>query len=148
MTTKGGLPMTHSEGQLSTTRTAQIWVGAACMIVFMFLIFGHLATLRDRTLVTSAIQDADRFRHALTAFEIDYGQFPQETIENPYELVKNLKDPDGLPYMHLPSDREVTGFSYTPDSDGDGYTIIIRARDRNSTPVVASPVSTTISVES
>ncbi len=134
--------MLQNSGQLSTTRTTQVWAGAACLVVFIFLIFGHLMTLRDRTMVTTAIHDANSFRSALAAYEVDYGSFPKDTVANPYEFARGLHDPRGRPYMHLPTDREVVDFSYTPDSDGQGYTLVLRARDRRNTPVVANPVRT------
>ncbi|NUO19408.1 hypothetical protein HUU59_08185 [bacterium] len=135
--------MAQNHEQLTKTRTTQIWVGLAATVVFISLISGHLATLRDRSLVASAIQDANQFRRALAAFEVDYGQFPQDTVWNPHELVQGLRDPDGKPYLRLTSETEITGFTYMPDADGQGYTIVLHARDRKNTPVVASPSSTT-----
>lgn len=134
--------MTKNYEHLSATRTTQIWVGIACVVIFMSLISGHLLTLRDRSLVASAIQDANRFRSALAAYEIDHGTFPGDAVENPFEFARDLHDQQGRPYIHLSAENEITGFSYTPDADGEGYTIVIRARDRKNTPVVANPQAT------
>ena len=133
--------MEQNNGQLNGTRSAQIWLGLVCMVVFIGLISGHLLTLRDRSLVANAISDANNFRAALAAYEVDYGSFPDDSISSPLEFARELRDPQGRPYTHIPSDKELTGFSYVPDEDGDGYTIVIRARDRKNTPVVANPAS-------
>ncbi|MCL4305646.1 hypothetical protein KJZ99_07005 [bacterium] len=133
--------MAQNFNQLTTTRTAQIWVGALSAIVFIVLISGHLISLRDRTLVASALQDANRFRQALASFEIDYGRFPADSVANPFQFVGELRDPNGRPYLKLPSDTEYISFSYVPAPDGDGYTIVIQARDRKNTPIVANPAT-------
>ena len=134
--------MAQNHEQLTTTRLTQIWVGAACVLAFIVLISGHLLTLRDLGLVASAIQDANRFRSALAAYEIDHGTFPGDIVENPHEFARELHDQQGRPYIHLSAENEITGFSYTPDDDGAGYTIVIHARDRKNTPVVANPETT------
>jgi hypothetical protein len=139
--------MDQNQGQLNATRTTQIWAGAVCAVVLIALISGHLLTLRDRSLVASAIADANHFRSALAAYEVDYGTFPGDTVSNPFVFAHELRDPQGRPYIHLPSEKELTGFTYTPDEDGDGYTIVIHARDRKNTPVVANPASASAHTE-
>jgi hypothetical protein len=136
--------MSCSTQQLTRSRTVQIWAGAVAVVVLMVLVSGHLMTLRDRTLVAAAVRGADQFRLALAAYELDYGTFPADSLDCSDALLDELRDPAGRAYIRGGDSLEFITFSYTPDEDGQGYTIVIHARDRRSTPIEANPYKTMV----
>lgn len=116
-------------------------------LLVVIVIIGILAAVavprfmgaQDRARVGAARADMDQFRQALGMFEIDYADYPAAmTLANAPTV---LVDPQGNPYMSLPTGANFAAFAYayngaaTPTT----YTITVTCLDNAGTVLIGSP---------
>lgn len=116
-------------------------------LLVVIVIIGILAAVavprfmgaQDRARVGAARADLDQYRQALGMYEIDYADYP--TAMTQANAVNTLKDPQGNPYMSLPSGANFAAFSYTYNGGvtPTTYTIHVTALDNGSTVLTATP---------
>jgi len=116
-------------------------------LLVVIVIIGILAAVavprfmgaQDRARVGAARADVDQFRQALGMFEIDYADYPAAmTLAN---SAATLVDPQGNPYMSLPTGNNFAVFTYTYDGAASptSYTIDVECLDNAGTTLTASP---------
>lgn len=116
-------------------------------LLVVIVIIGILAAVavprfmgaQDRARVGAARADVDLFRQALGMFEIDNADYPAAlTLAN---AAATLVDPQGNPYMSLPTGDNFAAFTYTYDgaSSPTTYTIEVTCNDNAGTVLEASP---------
>ncbi len=124
-------------------------------LLVVIVIIGILAAVavprfmaaQDRARVFAARNDLDLFRNAIGMYEIDHADFPPAlTLATASEV---LKDPQGNPYMALPSGDNFTEFEYIyrPGQDTNGlgyspswYTLTIHCKDSRKTTLTLTPI--------
>lgn len=116
-------------------------------LLVVIVIIGILAAVavprfmgaQDRARVGAARADVDQFRQALGMYEIDYADYPAAmTLANASTV---LIDPQGNPYMSLPTGANFSNFTYTyvGASTPTSYTITVTCLDNAGTVLTASP---------
>jgi type II secretion system protein G len=117
-------------------------------LLVVIVIIGILAAVavprfmgaQDRARVGAARADVDLFRQALGMYEIDNADYPAAlTLAN---AAATLVDPQGNPYMSLPTDGvNFAAFTYTYDgaSTPTSYTIEVTCNDNAGTVLEATP---------
>lgn len=86
---------------------------------------------RDRAHVGAAQADVSLLRQALAFHAADYDAYP-ETITSLTNMLPQMVDPRGQPYMTLPSGETFEWVSYEPD-EVEGYVLRVRAKDNRGT---------------
>jgi type II secretion system protein G len=116
-------------------------------LLVVIVIIGILAAVavprfmgaQDRARVGAARADLDQFRQALGMYEIDYADYPAAmTLAN---SVTTLVDPQGNPYMSLPTGANFSAFAYTYNGGvaPTTYSISVTCLDNAATVLTASP---------
>jgi len=118
-------------------------------LLVVIVIIGILAAVavprfmgaQDRARVGAARADVNQFRQALAMFEIDYADYPAAmTLAN---AAATLVDPNGDPYMSLPSGTNFAagGFTYTYNGavSPTTYSISVTCNDNAATVLTATP---------
>jgi len=118
-------------------------------LLVVIVIIGILAAVavprfmgaQDRARVGAARADLDQFRQALGMFEIDYADYPAAFTLATAPTV--LVDPQGNPYMSLPSGTNFAANSFTYTYDGastpTSYQIQVTCLDNAGSVLTASP---------
>ncbi len=116
-------------------------------LLVVIVIIGILAAVavprfmgaQDRARVGAARADLNQFRQALGMFEIDYADYPAAVTLATATTV--LVDPNGDPYMSLPSGNNFATFTYTYDgaSTPTSYNIVVTCLDNAATSLTATP---------
>ena len=116
-------------------------------LLVVIVIIGILAAVavprfmgaQDRARVGAARADVNQFRQALGMYEIDYADYPaaMTLVTAPTVLV----DPNGDPYMSLPTGTNFSAFAYTYDgaSSPTSYSISVTCNDNAGTVLTATP---------
>jgi general secretion pathway protein G len=116
-------------------------------LLVVIVIIGILAAVavprfmgaQDRARVGAARADVNQFRQALGMYEIDYADYPgaMTLATSPTVLV----DPNGDPYMSLPTGTNFSAFTYTYNgaSAPTSYSISVTCRDNGATVLTATP---------
>jgi prepilin-type N-terminal cleavage/methylation domain-containing protein len=116
-------------------------------LLVVIVIIGILAAVavprfmgaQDRARIGAARADLDLYRQALGMFEIDNADYPATlTLAS---AVTVLVDPNGNPYMSLPTGDNFAAFSYTYDgaSSPTSYSIDVTCEDNAGTTLTATP---------
>jgi prepilin-type N-terminal cleavage/methylation domain-containing protein len=114
-------------------------------LLVVIVIIGILAAVavprfmgaQDRARVGAARADLDQFRQALGMYEIDHADYPAA-----YAIGDPLEDPNGNPYMTLPTGANFAAgsFSYTHVAGNpSSYTITVTCLDNGATQLTATP---------
>ena len=116
-------------------------------LLVVIVIIGILAAVavprfmgaQDRARVGAARADIDQFRQALGMYEIDYADYPAAmTLANSATV---LVDPQGNPYMSLPTGANFNSFTYAYNgaSTPTSYSIAVICLDNAGTTLLATP---------
>ena len=103
------------------------------------IIIPRYMVAKDRARISAAEADAGLFRQALGMFEIDNRDYPAAlTIAG---AAATLVDPQGNPYISLPTGDNFADFTYTYDGKGvpTTYAIEVTCKDNGRTVLVATP---------
>ena len=118
-------------------------------LLVVIVIIGILAAVavprfigaQDRARVGAARADVDQFRQALAMYEIDNADYPATMTLATAPTV--LVDPNGNPYMTLPTGNNFVAGSFTYAYDGTStptsYTLTVTALDNAGTTLTATP---------
>jgi type II secretion system protein G len=116
-------------------------------LLVVIVIIGILAAVavprfmgaQDRARVGAARADLDQYRQALGMYEIDYADYPAAMTQANASTV--LVDPQGNPYMSLPSGANFAAFTYTYNggTTPTTYAIAVTCLDNASTVLTATP---------
>jgi len=116
-------------------------------LLVVIVIIGILAAVavprfmgaQDRARVGAARADLDQYRQALGMFEIDHADYPAAMTQANAPTV--LVDPQGNPYMSLPTGANFSAFTYTYNgaTTPTSYTIHVTALDNGATVLTATP---------
>jgi type IV pilus assembly protein PilA len=116
-------------------------------LLVVIVIIGILAAVavprfmgaQDRARVGAARQDLDQFRQALGMFEIDYADYPAAMTLATATTV--LVDPQGNPYMSLPTGVNFNSFTYTYNgaTSPTSYSVVVTCLDNAGTTLTATP---------
>ncbi len=116
-------------------------------LLVVIVIIGILAAVavprfmgaQDRARIGAARADLDLFRQALGMYEIDNADYPGALtlVGAPGTLV----DPQGNPYMSLPTGENFANFTYTYDGAASPttYSISVTCEDNQGTVLTATP---------
>jgi prepilin-type N-terminal cleavage/methylation domain-containing protein len=96
---------------------------------------------QDRSRIGAAESDINAMRQALGLYEIDHSSYDLGTINSYPDLVDALVDPNLNAYMSLPDTNNFTWGSYAGTDTS--YTLVINAKDNNSTPITGTPEGVT-----
>jgi type II secretion system protein G len=116
-------------------------------LLVVIVIIGILAAVavprfmgaQDRARVGAARADLDQFRQALGMYEIDHADYPAALALA--DAATTLVDPQGNPYMSLPTGANFALFTYTYDGGATPttYTIDVTCLDNAATVLTATP---------
>jgi type II secretion system protein G len=116
-------------------------------LLVVIVIIGILAAVavprfmgaQDRARVGAARADVNQFRQALAMFEIDYADYPAALALA--TAAATLVDPNGDPYMSLPSGTNFAAFAYTYNGavTPTTYSISVTCNDNAATVLLATP---------
>jgi type II secretion system protein G len=116
-------------------------------LLVVIVIIGILAAVavprfmgaQDRARIGAARADLDQYRQALGMFEIDNADYPATmTLTN---ASTTLVDPQGNPYMSLPTGANFASFTYTYNGAATPttYSIAVVCLDNAGTSLTATP---------
>ncbi len=113
-------------------------------ILIVIVIVGVLASMafpryfqvRDRSYVGAAQADLALMRQALAFYAAEHASYP-ETLASLDEMEATVVDPQGRPYLTLPSGRTFDWVSYEITEQGD-YLLKIQALDNHRTVLCAT----------
>jgi type II secretion system protein G len=116
-------------------------------LLVVIVIIGILAAVavprfmgaQDRARVGAARADLDQYRQALGMFEIDHADYPAAMTQA--NAPTTLVDPQGNPYMSLPTGANFAAFTYTYNgaTTPTSYSIAVTALDNAATVLTATP---------
>lgn len=116
-------------------------------LLVVIVIIGILAAVavprfmgaQDRARIGAARADLDLYRQALGMFEIDNADYPATLSLASAATV--LVDPNGNPYMSLPTGDNFAAFAYTYDGAASptSYSIEVTCEDNAGTTLTATP---------
>jgi prepilin-type N-terminal cleavage/methylation domain-containing protein len=120
-------------------------------LIVVIVIIGILAAIaiprfmgaQDRARIGAAEADVTKLRQAAALFEIDHATYDLSAYNTTdYDaFVAALVDPDTNAYMVLPENGVTFDFT-SYDGDANTFTIVVAAKDNNTTPITGTPEKT------